>query len=956
MLAAYADDLRGQGLSLSIRMGLNSGLVVVGAIGDDLAMEYTAVGHTVGLAQRMEQLAAPDAIYVSEHTASLVEGYFVLVDRGDFVVKGASGPLHVYELTDVGPARAPLDVSRGRELARFVGRNTEMGVLESALEQARSGRGEVIGIVGDAGVGKSRLCHEFAERQRVEDVPVYHVAGQAHMKSVPLLPVLQLLRGYFGIGESDSDQTARERIAGKLALLDDGFADDLPLIFDFLAVPDPERLPPRMDPEARQRQLLTSIKRLNRAESARESGVTVIEDLQWLDPASEVFLANQVDAVQGTRSLTIVNFRPEYRAPWMSRSHYRQIGLSPLDTEAVDQLLDELLGDDASLETLAHLVRERTRGNPFFIEELVKDLVEAGSLEGWPGAYTLAAPVADARMPASVQAVLAARIDRLAPRDKSVLQAAAVIGKEFPGPVLEGVIDLDATELDDALGNLVGSELVYEQEFDPEPLYAFKHPLTQEVAYHSQLGERRASVHAGVARAMVEHYPDRLDERAALVAQHWESAHQPLEAARWHARAAAWSGTNDPVPALEHWRKVWEMADALPESAETVALRLTARIFSLQFGWRLGISEEEAEALFEDARRIASRVGDVHSRAMLLAIYGSVRGLSHGDVQTFAALVREAFALAEDSGDPALCLAIAPTAYALYCTGEYREGVTICDRAIELAGGDRSVGAGITFGCPYAVAHGLKGFLVAELGEYDEARRLLEQGRSIAREQRDLEGLAFGHIWSSWVAGFAGEPEAALGHAQQALEIAERIGDPFSHALSWFCLGYAERILGEWRPAIEAFERSVAIAKKGRTAIERDAVRLALTGECYLGLGEPERARGLVTEGLQLARARRHLTDETYANLALARVLLGSNGTAARAEIEALLARVLELAHAEERTIYQPLVHVELAELAVQSGDHVGREQHLRRAHRLFTEIGATGQAKRLEPELSARA
>ena len=952
-LAAYADDLRPQGLSLSIRMGLNSGVVVVGAIGEDLTMEYTAVGHTVGLAQRMEQLATPDAIYVSGQTASLVEGYLALDDLGEFEVKGASGPLRVFELTGVGSARGALDVSRARGLARFVGRASEMGMLGSALEQALSGRGQVIGIVGEAGVGKSRLCHEFAERQRMKGVPVYHVAGQAHMKSVPLLPVLELLRAYFGIGESDPDQTARERIASKLAVFDDSFAGDLPLISDFLAVPDPERLPPRMDPEARQRQLLKSIKRLSRAESAREPGVTVIEDLQWLDPASEVFLANQVDAVQGTRSVTVVNFRPEYHAPWMSRSYYRQIGLAPLDPQAVDALLAELLGDDPSLGGLPDLVRERTRGNPFFIEELVKALVEAGSLDGERGVYTLAAPVADAAMPASVQAVLAARIDRLAPREKSVLQAAAVIGKEFPGPVLGRVIDLDATALENALGALVASEFVHELELDPEPLYSFKHPLTQEVAYRSQLGEHRAPVHAAVARAIAEHYPDRLDERAALVAQHWESAHEPLEAARWHARAAVWSGTNDPAPALQHWHRVRELADALPESPETVTLGLTARIFSLQFGWRLGISEQEAEALFKEADRIASEAGDLHSRAMLLAIYGSVRGLSHGDVHGFATLVRQAFALAEESGDPALAMAVAPTAYALYCTGEYRDGVSICDRAIELADGDPGVGAGITFGCPYAVAHGLKGFLLAELGEYEQARRLLEQGRNIAREQGDLEGLAFGHIWSSWVAGFAGEPDAALGHAQQALEIAERIGDPFSRALSWFCLGYAERIQGGWRRAIEAFERSVAVAKKGRTAVERDGARLALTGESYLGLGDPERARTLVEQALQIARARGHATDETYASLAHARVLLGSNGPAARAEIEASLSRASELARATKAKIYQPLIHVELAELARQSGNHEAYTEELRTAHRLFRRIGATGQAKRVEVELA---
>ena len=330
-LTSYAAELRrNQGLNFSVRMGINSGEVVVGAIGDDLAMEYTAIGHTVGLAQRMESLAEPGKIYLTENTASLVGGYLALSDLGEFRVRGASAALGVQELTGMGGARGRLDVSRARGFSRFVGRADEMRTLESALERAIAGEPQVIGVVGEAGVGKSRLCHEFAQRVRARGTSVYQTGGQAHTKSVPLMPVLHYLRAYFDIIERDSDQTVRERIAGKLLLLDESFADDLPLIFDFLAVPDPERPAPRMDPEARQRQLMGVTKRLVRASSAREPAVSLFEDLHWIDPASEAFLANHIEAIRGTRSLTIVNFRPEYQAPWMSMSYYRQIRLAPL--------------------------------------------------------------------------------------------------------------------------------------------------------------------------------------------------------------------------------------------------------------------------------------------------------------------------------------------------------------------------------------------------------------------------------------------------------------------------------------------------------------------------------------------------------------------------------------------------------------------------------------------------
>jgi adenylate cyclase len=946
-LASYAAELRRtQGLSFSVRTGLNSGEVVVGAIGEDLGMDYTAIGYTVGLAQRMEQLAAADRVYLTEHTAALVEDHVGLTDLGEFQVKGTSRSLRVYELTGAGAtgsrSAAP---RRARGFSRFVGRDEELHALETALEHAQAGEAQVIGIVGEAGVGKSRLCEEFTRRQRERGVPVYSAAGQPHAKAVALLPVLQLMRAYFDITDKDSDQTARERIAGKLLLLDEGFGDDLPLLFDLLAVPDPERPQPRMDPEARQRQLFALTKRVIRAQGHRAPGVNLFEDLHWLDPASEAFLANHVEAIHGSRNLTVVNFRPEYRAPWMSKSYYRQIALAPLGAEATAQLLADLLGSDGSLEGLAELIRERTQGNPFFVEEVVQSLVEAGCLEGEPGAYRLVRPAETLAVPASVQAVLAARIDRLGPRGKAVLQAAAVIGKEFPGPVLARVTGLAPAELDEVLGELVGSEFVYEQELYPEALYAFKHPLTQEVAYGSQLVERRASVHAAVARALAEQYPERLDERAALLAQHWEAAGEKLAAAHWNALAADWAGTNDPNGALRHWNKVRELADALPESEQTTKLRLTARISALNYGWRLGISHAEAEALFGDAERIASESGDIRSHAVLLSIYSTVRGHSEGDLREYARLAREAIALADASGDPALYLTISGSVtYALFCVGEYREAAAVCDRAIALADGDPRVGAGVVVGCPYAFCVTAKGVAAGNVGDLQEGRRLVEQGMAIAREEGDLELVGWGYWWSAWQSHFLGEHDASVAHASQAIEIAERIGDSYSRAWAWCWLGLAERGRGEWRRAIDALDRSAALSQERRTAVEGEALRLALLGECRAGLGELDRARALGAEAVEVAHTQGHVIWEAYANLAFARILLAAGELD---EVEPTLTRALRLVRRSRTKIFEAPIHVELAALARAAGDVARCEQELTQARRGFTEVGAPLAAAR---------
>jgi class 3 adenylate cyclase len=446
----YANEVRVRyGVPFAVRIGLNSGEVVVGKIGDDLRMDYTAQGHTVGLAQRMEALAESGHICLSEHTARLVEGYFQLQDLGRPKVKGVSEPVGLFDLEGLGPFRIRLDRSRARGLSAFVGRDSEMGMLEAALQQALAGHGRIVGVVAQAGVGKSRLCFEFTERCRARGIVVHQAHCPAHGKTVAYLPVLELLRGYFGLADGDSPRAAREKIAGRLLLLDRAFDAALPLIWDFLRVPDAERPVEELDPTVRQQQLHDFFRRLVRARSEREPAVLFFDDLHWIDSASDVLLAQLVDAARGTRTLWLVNFRPEYRAEWMQRSDYQQLPLTPLGSEAIRALLGQLLGSDPR-------------------------------------------PAAEIGVPATVQSVLAARIDRLPEREKQVLQTASVIGQRFSGPILGRVVEVSDGELSAALHTLTNAEFLYTEALYPEVEYSFKHPLAQEVAYRSQLAERRA--------------------------------------------------------------------------------------------------------------------------------------------------------------------------------------------------------------------------------------------------------------------------------------------------------------------------------------------------------------------------------------------------------------------------------------------------------------------------------
>ena len=442
----------------------------------------------------------------------------------------------------------------------------------------------------------------------------------------------------------------------------------------------------------------------------------------------------------------------------------------------------------------------------------MQSLVETGRLEGERGAYRLVDPVERLAVPATVQAVLAARIDRLPEREKRVLQAASVIGKEFSEPVAgAGRRAAPRRSSKAALRSLARAEFLYEQALYPEAEYAFKHPLTQEVALGSSCASDGRQVHAAVARA-IERAVRRAPRRARRAAgASLGGGRRGTQAARWHARAAEWSGYNDPTQALPHWGKVRELADTLPESAEILALGLTARTSLLNYGWRLGTRARRPRRC--SMKRRDGLAGGRHPVADRRAL--DVRGDHRPQLRRHPRVPQDrerAFELTEESDDPSLTVALAPTAYAYSLTGEDAECIALMDRAVELAQGDPTVGAGMPFGCPYAWCHGFKGYLLAERGELEVARRLIEQGRELARAQGDTETVGWSHLWSTALAYFQGEPESALTHAKQALEIAERMGGSFSRAHAWLWFGVAERMCADWPASVEAIERAVAIA------------------------------------------------------------------------------------------------------------------------------------------------
>jgi len=940
-LRRYGNELRlTRGLAFSVRVGLNSGEVVVGKIGDDLRMDYTAQGHTVGLAQRMEQLAEPGRVYVTEHTARLVAGYVRLDELGTFDVKGMRDPVRVFELVGLGRLRTRFDLSRARGLSRFVGRQGELATLEDALERALAGEGQVAAVVGEAGSGKSRLCFELLERARARGVPVREAHCVSHGRMIPFLPVRELLRAYFDVTERDPSRIARNKIAGALVMLDRSLESTLPAVFDFLGVTDAGEPPPALTADLRQRQLLAVTARLIEGTSAETPSIVLVEDLHWIDGGSELFLDVAADVVARTRTLLLLNFRPEYQPRWTARAHWRQVDLPPLPPAAIDALLVDLLGTDPSLGALPERIRRRTGGNPFFVEEVVRSLLEAGSLAGPRGDLRLTNPIDHLAIPDTVHAVLAARIDRLGPREKHVLQTASVVGKSFSEQILAEVAELPERDLARALRSLAASEFLALEASFPAVEYVFKHPVTREVAYGSQLAEHRARRHAMAALAIATRWADRLEEHAALVAHHWEEAEEPSLAARWHRRAAEREGMSHAAESLGHWRKVRGLAQQAPASRESDELGALARAQILAFGARAGASGEDVEALFREGRGLAERSGNDRALALLHGGYGSYLYLTNGVWDVASSHLEESVRIADAVGERGVrILARFNLTHAAALGGRFARALAASDEALALCGGDWEVGARII---GYSTRVGLilyRCLALAWAGRADECAPLLDALMAFARERDDRFVDTLAHLAAVNVAEVTGDGRAAATHGRRALDSAEHVGLVGLRIIGHLGLGRGLLTAAEWRDAHAAFEGGLAL-------IEASGIyRLA---ECEMRVGIARARRGLGDLPGALAAAERAARigkrstwhGEMHARLTLARILAEAEGAAAAESVAAALERVAHLIERSGARAVEPMLHEERALLARLTGDHAAADAWLESSRRGWEALG----------------
>ena len=644
---------RAHGLEVQIRVGLNSGEVVVRAIGNDLHMDYSAIGQTTHLAARMEQLATPGSIRLTAATLRLVEGLVRVNALGPVPVKGLMEPVEMFELVGASGIRRRLQAAVARGLTRFVGRETEIETLRHTLERAGAGHGQVVAVVGEAGVGKSRLAYEFVHSHRTQGWLVLESASVSYGKATPYFPVMDLLKRYAHVEDGEEPRAIRAKVTGQVLTLDETLQETLPALLALLDVLPADSPFQQLEPPQRRQRTLEALKRVLLRESQVQPLLLVFEDLHWIDTETQALLETLVESLPTARVLLLVNYRPEYQHGWGSKTYYTQLRLDPLPPASAAAVLQALLGDDPSLALLTPLLIARTEGNPFFLEESVRTLVETGVLVGEPSAYRLAQPLQAIQVPATVQAVLAARLDRLPLEEKGLLQTAAAIGTDVPFPLLQAIAELPEATLHRSLAHMQAAEFLYETSLFPERVYTFKHALTHEVAYGSLLQERRHLLHVRIVEALEQRHADRLADQVEPLALHafrgavWNKAvtYGQQAGARAFDRAAF-------RQAATYFEQALAALGHLPETPDTRELAMDLRLGLARPLEVLGEYERE-RALLQEAEALARARDDRARLAWVLARLAYMLR-QRADHTGAVAAGQEALALATACGDRAL--------------------------------------------------------------------------------------------------------------------------------------------------------------------------------------------------------------------------------------------------------------------------------------------------------------
>jgi tetratricopeptide (TPR) repeat protein len=805
---------RSHGVPVMIRVGLNSGEIVISAIGNDLHMDYTVVGQTAHLAARMEQMAKPGSVLTTADTLELAEGYVAMKPLGPVPVKGLANPVQIYEVTGAGDARTRIQVAAGRGLTRFVGRDVELEQLRRAQQLAARGQGQVVALVGEAGVGKSRLVREFVHSQNTVECLVLESKSVSYGRATPYLPVIELLRDYFNVNIHDSTQSIRERMTGKVLALDASLQDTIPPMLDLLDALDPDDPFRSLDLAQRRQSTYQAVVRLLLSESRVRPVIAVFEDLHWHDSLSLGLLSELVVAAQHARLLLVVSYRPEYRDEWRNRPNYRQIRLDPLASESLAEFLQALVGPDPSLAPLKNFLERRASGNPFFAEEIVRRLVDTTVVVVVRGGYRLARPFSSTEVPPTVQAVLAARIDALPPSHKHLLQEAAVIGHEVPFGLLQAICGLSEDQLRGLLDSLQAAEFLYSTQLFPDLQYTFKHSLTHDVTYSGVLHERRREIHARVVNAIEKLYSDRLGEQVERLADHAvlgqlndKAVHYLRQAG---AKAAARSALLD---ARSSYEKALDLLKSQPDSQAAMEQAFEIHLDVRAVLRQLGEVRQMLDHL-RQAEALAERLKDDRRHGRVCAIMTTVLSTLDGLDEALLTGTR-AVEIAERAADLRLSVITKSCLEeAYYYRGEYQ-------RVVEI--GVENLAA-----LPAEWAHEYLGLAVPP--------------------------SVFGRVWLVMSLAELGRFAEAAKYEAEAIQLAEPTQHAHTIAWAYLAASILHLFKGDWGKARSLVENWIVRLRSGNVAmllpwaVASSALALAQIGDVEEALSRVEEAERLLDE------------------------------------------------------------------------------------------------------------
>jgi class 3 adenylate cyclase/tetratricopeptide (TPR) repeat protein len=941
----YSEEIRRvEGLSIQVRIGVNSGEVIVRSIQSDLQMDYAAVGETTHLAARMEQIATPGSIFITADVMSLTAGFIDVKPLGPVPVKGLRAPVEVFELIGAGPVRSRLHATAARGLTRFVGRTAEMNELLGALKWADAGRGQVVAVLGEAGVGKSRLLYEFVHSSYTRGCLVLEANSFSHGRAVPYLPMTDFLKSYFKIGDRDDARTIREKVTVKILALDQSIQELIaPILYALDALPD-DHVFFGLEPLQRREHTAQAIKRLVFGESRLHPVVIVFEDLHWTDSSTLGVLDGLVDGLRERRVLLLVSYRPDHRDDWGSRSYYRQLLLDPLPRENIDELLHALLGADPSLTELKEFLVARTEGNPFFVEEMVRTLAETQVLNGERGRRRLAKPISMVQVPPMIQDVIASRIDRLPPPEKRLIREASVIGKDFSFKLLHMIADLPEVDLRGHLANLQAAEFLYETRLFPELEYTFKHALTHQVAQAGVLHESRREIHTRILDCIEQLYSNRLTEHLEELAHH---AHQGgvWQKALTYSRQAGAKAVERPAnrEAVRLFERALEAIKHLPENRHTIEEGIDIR-FDIRNALQPLGDLSQILGYLREAEQLAKRIDDQH-RLGWVAAYLTEHFRMLGNPEGAEEVGERALTIARGLADLSLCVVTnLPMGLLYHATGEYRRAIEFFQWNVDQLKGERLHERFGIFGLPSVLSRGFLAWCLAEIGEFSEGRIIGEEAVQFAQAADHRFSMMYAHLGIGVVYLRSGEFERAIPILERALELGEFAQIPvgFSYGASY--LGYALTLVGRAAEGIPLLEQSTSSAISTRF-VARHSLRVAYLGEAYLLTGRVEDASAAAARAFQLARIHKERGHEAYALRLLGGVSLQCDELAeAERHYRGALHLALELG-------MRPLAahcHWGLARLFHRMHDRDAEQQHAAAARTQFRDLNIVGWRQEL--------